>query len=1126
MLRAKIIELLKEHNIPFAESGYEIEADLDRTGHKSYRIHPVKQAFFLHNKREGNIKKLYQRITKKTMPEEWVKLLQAQKKAEPEDKIKIQWARDRWANGKFIKQDQHFGILAKQYFSGRALDIDIISNQIKVCGVDSKQQKHNGAVTMVVMPMYRSWKDAVQAANGDQSVHVIGVQRLYLDVYGRKISDDARRMIGKQGITVIPPPQEPRKSAIVVVGEGIETVLSACQALKCGGIIAWNAGQMKVAVSAARKTGQGIILLVDRDRSETGQMTCSELYWDLIKSNYLVYYALPPDALQEHEKSVDWNDILKRYGEKGTEAALRIAMRNGSSQVRRPGSEIIVLSGVRAALAKGDEEEKNYHYEDIKTIRGNLDGLIEKVSQMRQTVMVKVPTGSGKTASIANQARESDKPILVLTQDHAQAEFFEEQGFFHYYGRTADEEAEPHCPGYNIIDKITTAHHSPAAEYCHRCPHGAVTVLNKLTSIDDNADFRTRKRRERAIQTLSNNGYSAQDTSIKPCGWLEHIDQAQQARLVVAPAMSYSHSLARWIDDHGESRDRIVIVDENAALSMSIGIGMEDIHVWAERAKEVVQEKTQAIAKRNDRLKTIRYQDTAALLKQENAQDEADIQRCQNAIVLFDALATELSTKLGENRPLTVDPKALSVLASLASDATAPWETLRFDRARLRVAPLKAASAIASTIAQNGGWVEGGKIYITAGVELFKRIRTHAGSTLILDATPDPVWVALSDEVINFAVRQDHVNITRYPGLAWGPGTAKSGDKNKINRELSLIWRAIKVYSKKEVAALVHKSVYDLLIKRYPEAKYWDIGYFGGDHRAHNRWAGKSVLLLFGGFYPPARTMQKIWDRARVTALAGGADPSDWPEWNGSMSTGHWIRETPDYEVQSRIALPDDPIVRDYFIRLATNETVQAIGRLRAVNRDGENLDVHIFGGLPLAGLEEHGLSVTQYARDIDGKARREEQVWARKQVAQQRLDAAVIDLASRGEKITRRSLAAAVKNGSGLAYSHGQPGTKNQGLRTATVAEYLRSSRPWLNEALDALVALSKHQASAALTVKLAETDATPQNILVTLRSFIPSVPRLAGQPTMADVERIIQSLDPPNTSTTDPATGCKRIE
>ena len=35
MLRTKIIELLKEHNIPFAESGYEIEADLDRTGHRS-----------------------------------------------------------------------------------------------------------------------------------------------------------------------------------------------------------------------------------------------------------------------------------------------------------------------------------------------------------------------------------------------------------------------------------------------------------------------------------------------------------------------------------------------------------------------------------------------------------------------------------------------------------------------------------------------------------------------------------------------------------------------------------------------------------------------------------------------------------------------------------------------------------------------------------------------------------------------------------------------------------------------------------------------------------------------------------------------------------------------------------
>ena len=1123
MIREKIIELLQAYHVPFAESGYEIAADLDRSGHKAYRIHPVKQAFFLHNKRIGGLEKLYQRITKKAAPKAWRKMLLEHKTPEPPDEERIQWARTRWAKAKPIEQDQHFGILARQYFASRKLDISRIANQVRVSSVDSRAQKNQGAVMMVVMPMYGSWKDAVQAANGDTSIPVTGVQRLYLNAYGKKAAEEARRMIGKQGITVIPP-QEPRQSAVVVVGEGIETVMSACQALKCGGIVAWNAGQMKVAVAAARKTGQGIILLADRDRSETGQITCSALYWDLIKSNYLVYYALPPDELPENEKSVDWNDILKRYGEKGTEAALRMAMCNGSSQVMRPGSEIIVLSGVRAAAK--DEEEKVYPYEDIQTIRNELNGLIEKAASMRQTTLVKVPTGAGKTAAIVKQAKESDIPILVLTQDHAQGKFYEDHGFFHYHGRTPDEAAEPHCPGYNIIDKITTAHHSPAAEYCHRCPHGAVTVLHHLTSMDDNADFKTRKRRERALQTLIQHGCDANDTSIKPCGWLAHIDQAQQARLVVAPAMSYSHTLAKWIDDHGESRDRLVIVDENATLSMSIAIGMEDIHVWAERAKEVVQEKTQAMTRRQERAKTVRYQDTLKLLDQENAEDLADIQRCQEALVLFDALAAELSTKLGENRPLALDPKALSVLASLASDTTAPWETLKFERSRLRLAPLKAASAIALTIQQNGGWVEGGKIYITAGVELFKRIRTRAGSTLILDATPDPVWVDLSDTIINLAVRQDHVHITRYPGLAWGPGTAKSGEPDKRNREISLIWRAIKAHPKEEVAALVHKPVYDLLIQRYPEARYWDIGYWGAHHRAHNDWADKKTLLLFGGFYPPAKAMQKIWDRARVTALAGGADPSDWPEWNGSMSTGHWVRETPDYEAQSRIALPDDTIARDYFIQLATNETVQAIGRLRAANRDGEQLTVHIFGGLPLAGLEEHGLSVTQYARDIDGKARREEQVWVRKQVAQQRLDAAVIDLASRGEKITRRSLAEAVKNGSQSAMTICQTGTKTKGLRVATVAQYLRSIRPWLNDALDALVALSKHQASAALTLKLAETEATPQNILVTLRSFIPSVPRLAGPSTMGDVERVILSLDPPGIGATDPALARKKLE
>ena len=441
MLREKIIRLLTEYHIDFTQDGYEIAADLDRSGKKPYRIHPTKRALFYHDRRIGSIETLYQRITKKSMPDSWRKAINSQND-EPAVEQKTEWARERWNKAKPMDEDKVFGPLLRQYFTARGLDITSIASQIRVSEVDSARMRQAGAAFMAVMPMYRSWADAVAAAKGLGAPLVSGVQRLYLDRSGKKIQGDARRMLGQQGVMAIPP-KDRRDSALIALGEGLETVLSACMALGIGGIVAWNAGRMKMGAAMARQTGQGILLLVDRDRSETGQMTCSELYWDLRRTGDVVYYALPPDELLEHEKTIDWNDILKRYGLSGTEKALRLAMYSGDTHVMRPGSEVLVLDGIRAVASS---EEKPRLHQDIKSCRSALEGLLERLVDKKQTTLVKVPTGVGKTASVAAQALELDAPVLILTQDHDQANFYEKQGFFHYRGRTPTVDAEPHCP--------------------------------------------------------------------------------------------------------------------------------------------------------------------------------------------------------------------------------------------------------------------------------------------------------------------------------------------------------------------------------------------------------------------------------------------------------------------------------------------------------------------------------------------------------------------------------------------------------------------------------------------------------------------------------------------------------
>ncbi|MBU2758344.1 hypothetical protein HFU97_13210, partial [Acidithiobacillus sp. BN09-2] len=146
----------------------------------------------------------------------------------------------------------------------------------------------------------------------------------------------------------------------------------------------------------------------------------------------------------------------------------------------------------------------------------------------------------------------------------------------------------------------------------------------------------------------------------------------------------------------------------------------------------------------------------------------------------------------------------------------------------------------------------------------------------------------------------------------------------------------------------------------------------------------------------------------RLAALMMGVDEELWPSWPDDFATekGAWVDEGGTM-VQSRHPLPVDPHIREWLLSRVTAETVQAIGRARAVNSDRE-ITVRIFGGIPLAGLGRYGLEVSSYEDDPAELGRTHAQHnQEQANAARERFAMAAAGVVAEGRSISIRQIAA-----------------------------------------------------------------------------------------------------------------------
>ena len=262
-------------------------------------------------------------------------------------------------------------------------------------------------------------------------------------------------------------------------------------------------------------------------------------------------------------------------------------------------------------------------------------------------------------------------------------------------------------------------------------------------------------------------------------------------------------------------------------------------------------------------------------------------------------------------------------------------------------------------------------------------------------------------EVVNIIATQN-VRIIRYPQRFHGRGPGGEGQARYRQQKADQAMDALRsLPAGRKRALLTHKPLAELIKKTYAdslEKMEADVGWWGAHEKGHNEWTGRH-LVIFGGNFLTTEEQAGKYESARIFALTCGASPEDWPAFSDEVTEGEWVCEG-DHDVQSIARLPADQKIRGWLLRDYTAAMVQAVGRVRGVwMLEDDPCEIRIFGGLPIWGLGEYGLSINEYRLDPAGWRTLESHNRAQGEDARARFLVAVEGLEAVGAAVTFRGM-------------------------------------------------------------------------------------------------------------------------
>ena len=867
-----------------------------------------------------------------------------------------------------------------------------------------KDMQDQGADFYFMIPMYEIGKAELPET-------ISGVQRTYL-----KFSEDkyqsaqkvGRAMLGKKGVTSIAPSGNPVilpvSVPVIGAGEGFETVASFVQVMRRPGVVTWDWSGLKAWSEAIAPGPESpvVALLVDYDTSETGQRESSAAARSIMAHEHgKAVYLLPPESIQPDDKgNRDWNDLLKQSPDsfaaeiihswhKSEENVALAPVADDAPAIQKGPREADVAPQIIAeaverhiAFQAAEKAAKEYlpaymlHLEALKVWK---DISKDERKEQRLTrpklppLLIKVTTGVGKSHLIRELIKHEsfkDVPMLILTRTHELAEDYAMVGGFQYHGRAepflepldgvdytakdvkehGDKFHDNTCFKYPVVKIVSENNHVPALTACRACEHGRKHMI-------ENYDEASQPYADAKLWFSANGFDDDSIDNVAACLWLAHQAKAAKMRVVVAPNASYSETLATWKNDHGESIQRLVIVDEIPDLTRAMEATSADLGVHARKCIDLMDFFS-------GKLSALRASHAEAPGLIEDL--EAILDDLKAGHVALRKIAQSLSDSVGAKKGLQRLPDDLVKQIKEMDVDWLPGATARWERAELygheAFVPLRIMKAIVQSVATGTAVVQDGKLHVQEITTLGDRIQKGSPS-ILLDATPSPAveyMVKKRNGQIVDAIAKQFVRVVHYNQFLHGRSWKNKDHQNQELAALVTLKDQMQEETGSTPVVLTYQPHCQLAEELLENIDDW--GYFGRDDIGQDNWKSRDMLIFGGPLFSP--TTQALTYNSELMLRRLSGDKSS-PDWNAEIERGVGVT-VGSKVITAKAPLSADPALRKWVLDDYARRVAQGIGRARAVWRpeDRDYITIWIAGGLPLSGLAAYGLEVSEYRQE------------------------------------------------------------------------------------------------------------------------------------------------------------------
>lgn len=957
----EIIDALVNAGVPLKKVGMEIEADIENSGHFSCKISLNKGGLWLTSDgKKGTFSQLLHSLkitpAKSSSAAPSARNIEAElkkEKAEAIEKAKAIWSNS-WAlksvdgfyNGPDLidmtsrqkgarrRAMEAARDAALRYLKSSKLDERWLTEsgiyRVDLCGKygETRKQYDLGARAILISPM------------GDL-INPMGVQRLFLTPDGVKVG---RKMRGQKAVTKIEPLDGTAPmlegDGIKVHGEGLETVLPVMQIAGFNGRVYWDAGLIKTAflynagiaknsTPEQRDAFPLQFLLVDKDLSGTGHRVCSYAIRAMLDAGVAqekIIYALPPDTVSGGKKSADWRDAYLELGEDGCRDALLNCMKH---QEPLPEPVIPVQPIVFRKLKQGKMPAI------IDTGKGSLEDAVDIVrselgchvnSKSKKNVALAVDCGAGKShlaAEITDQSCTT-RPTLTVTPTRALAQ---DAAMFVAPARSCEEFTAGYCNVYPEIEPFSEKWRSIVVHKCRTCPHG-IAAMDYINAQKDE-DYRENRA-----------------PGMDMCQYIIATDTMRQTQQISATAQKLETDPT--LTKRGDTRRRIIL-DDTCNLNEHKMILPHLISEWGQLTRIAIAYDKKAMV------------DNSEFVARERAE--------RKLLPLLDKLAAFVAGHSGEQ--IQIDPRKWRTFYQRVHNTAIKFqdgttaEAVRLDQDGKMVIPLRALKAVAIAIRRGTAWVAAGKLFIATPTQALEQIKR--GGVLVADATLSKAVRSIISNAIIARVATPNLKIIQVFSGQHSKNAVNAHNDNGFSQTLEATRLMIRVreviesgVAPEKICILSHMDLikglfYEMGMKpgmTLGGVPFENYGWFGNHGRGHNNWKNCTYMIQWGiprlGGSNAER--QYMADRQAVVEAGGQA----WGIWRGE-----WCKRSKQVPGTTMWASGEgyaEPDVDSWDQSWVTGETVQAIGRLRAVRRLDESLTVEIHSDYQFSG--DHGFQV------------------------------------------------------------------------------------------------------------------------------------------------------------------------